>query len=80
MGIEAIGPKPGSSLRNREHKDYPYQLNPAWQRGSHPGGSMYVTQTAPADHSETVSRLASAGADQFERQAALCAEPIVMVY
>jgi putative transposase len=26
MGIEGIGPKPGTSLRNKEHKIYPYLL------------------------------------------------------
>ena len=26
MGLEGIGPKPGTSLRNREHKVYPYLL------------------------------------------------------
>ncbi|KEQ16114.1 integrase [Endozoicomonas montiporae] len=27
MGIQAVGPKPGTSLRNKEHKVYPYLLN-----------------------------------------------------
>ena len=27
MGIQGIGPKPGTSMRNKEHKVYPYLLN-----------------------------------------------------
>jgi putative transposase len=27
MGIQGVGPKPGTSMRNREHKVYPYLLN-----------------------------------------------------
>ena len=44
MGIQALGSKSGNSLRNEEHKDYPYLLNglDIARPNSIPEGFMYL--------------------------------------